>query len=98
VGLDLTALAQVDGLRFHRAQQLGFNGKPLIQIAYTLPDGTPVAICILPNGSDPRGPRFQQVEGMQSADWTTGSHGVLIIGGDDQVVLDGLAKQVETLL
>ncbi|MEP4195181.1 MAG: hypothetical protein ABJL99_06020 [Aliishimia sp.] len=98
VGLDLTALAQVEGLTFKRAQRLGFNGKPLIQIAYTLPDGTPFAICILPNGSEARGPRFQELEGMQAADWTTGSHGVLLIGGDDPSALGALADTVETLL
>lgn len=98
VNLDLTGLAQIEGLEFRRAQQLGFNGKALIQVAYTLPDGTPFAICILQSGKDPRGAAFQELQGMQAADWTTGAHGVLLIGGTDAAILKDLAPRVQTLL
>lgn len=98
VNLDLTGLAQIEGLEFRRAQQLGFNGKALIQVAYTLPDGTPFAICILQSGNDARGAAFQELQGLQAADWTTGAHGVLLIGGTDAAVLKDLAPRVQTLL
>ena len=98
VGADLSVLKSVEGLAFKRAQQLGFRGKTLIQIAYTLPDGTPVAICILPSGNQQSGPRSQVLSGMAASDWTTGTHGVLIIGGDDQTIIDGLAEKVQPLI
>ena len=98
VGLDLSGLKNVDGLTFHRAQQLGFNGKPLIQIAYSLPDGTPVAICILQSGKDQSAPKAQILAGMASADWNTGQHGVLIIGGEDQTVIETLTDAVQPLI
>ncbi|AHD03303.1 hypothetical protein [Leisingera methylohalidivorans] len=33
-------------LEFKCAQLLGFNGKPLLQMAYLDPDGVPVAFCV----------------------------------------------------
>ncbi len=98
VGLDLTALGSVEGLTFHRAQELGFNGKALIQISYTLPDGTPFAICILRSDKPQGQTRVQTVEGMAAADFNTGTHGVLLIGGQDQGVVETLAPKVGELL
>lgn len=98
VSLDLSALASVEGLEFRRAQQLGFNGKALIQVAYSLPDGTPFAICILRSDTPADMPNFQHLQGMQAANWHTGTHGVLIIGGDDGETIRGLAPKVQALL
>lgn len=98
VAVDLTTLENVPGLTFRRAQRLGFRGKTLIQIAYSLPDGTPVAICILPSESQQKAPRSQALAGMAAADWTTGTHGVLIIGGENQAVIDDLAERVQPLI
>ena len=98
VDLDLTQLSNVEGLTFRRAQQLGFYGKTLIQVAYTLPDGTPFAICILRNGTEERAPRYQELQGMQAADWTTGDHGVLIIGGTNAEAVEDLAPRIQELL
>lgn len=41
---DLTSL----DYDFVRAQQLGYNGEPLIQLVYTNPDGHPLAVCFMP--------------------------------------------------
>ena len=94
VNLDLTGFAAVEGLRIHRAQELGFRGKPLVQLAYALPDGTPVAICILQSGKPESAPISREIKGMAAVHWTTGSHGILIIGGTDQQRLDTIAPQV----
>lgn len=98
VSLDLSALASVDGLQFRRAQQLGFNGKALIQVAYSLPDGTPFAICILRNDTPADTPNFQQLQGLQAANWHTGAHGVLIIGGGDAEAIRSLTPKIQALL
>ncbi len=98
VGLDLTGLKTVDGLQFKRAQRLGFNGKPLIQVAYTLPDGTPFAICILPSDAEERAPRTGTVAGLAATDWTTGTHGIVIIGGQDEAIVETLSQTVQPLI
>ena len=98
VGVDLSGLATIEGLSFRRAQELGFRGKPLIQIAYTLADGTPVAICLLESGNDAKPPSGKTISGLAAANWTTGKHGILIIGGQDQAVIDDLAAKVQPLI
>ena len=98
VNLDLSRIKNIEGMTFKRAQQLGFNGKPLVQMVFALPDGTPVAICILQSDANSRGPRSQTLEGMAASDWTTGTHGVLIIGGEDQNLINQITPQVQSLI
>lgn len=81
VDLDLSDLPDVSGLKFKRAQVLGFRGKPLIQIAYQSPDGTPVALCIIL--SDPSAPLDMtegEAEGLQTVRWDRANHQFLLIG------------------
>jgi len=93
LGLDLTGLPVTEGLTFKRAQVLGFNGKPLIQIAYLREDGTPVALCIIPAGPDDKPVSMGEAEGLDIARWNTPGFGFLLIGGEDQVPL---ADEAET--
>ncbi|MEM6308515.1 MAG: hypothetical protein AAF754_00585 [Pseudomonadota bacterium] len=98
IGTNIEDLYRVNGLTFHRAQLLGFRGKPLIQVAYSLPDGTPIAICIVPSDTAEKSPRAQVLQGMAASDWTTGSHGVLVIGGEDQSIVNDIAQTVMPLI
>lgn len=93
LGLDFTALPTADGLTFKRAQVLGFNGKPLIQIAFLRDDGTPVALCIIPAGPDARGMDTGEAQGLDIARWNTPGFGYLLIGGTDAAPL---AAEAET--
>lgn len=88
VGLDLTGLPEATGLTFKRAQVLGFNGKPLVQIAFLRDDGTPVALCIIPAGPDAKPVNMGAAEGLGLARWNTGGHGFLLIGGTDAAPLE----------
>ena len=87
LGLDLTSLPDADGLTFKRAQVLGFNGKPLVQLAYQRADGTPVALCIIPAGPDGKPVSMGAAQGMELARWNTPGFGYLLIGGQDQAPL-----------
>ncbi|WP_415922204.1 anti-sigma factor family protein [Tateyamaria sp. SN6-1] len=87
VGLDLTTLPEAPGLTFKRAQVLGFNGKPLVQLAYQRDDGTPVALCIIPAGPDGKPVSMGAAQGMDLARWNTPGFGFLLIGGTDQAPL-----------
>lgn len=93
IGIDLTALPQAEGLVFKRAQLLGFNGKPLVQISYLRADGTPVALCIIPAGPDESGVSMGAAEGLDVARWNTPGFGFLLIGGQDA---QPLAREAET--
>lgn len=81
VDLDLSDLPDVSGLKFKRAQVLGFRGKPLIQIAYQSPDGTPVALCIiLSDRSAPLDMTEGEAEGLHTVRWDRANHQFLLIG------------------
>ncbi|MEO0380765.1 MAG: hypothetical protein AAF252_10895, partial [Pseudomonadota bacterium] len=93
IGIDLAALPQAEGLTFKRAQLLGFNGKPLVQISYLRDDGTPVALCIIPAGPDAKGVSMGASEGLDIARWNTPGFGFLLIGGQEG---EPLAREAET--
>ncbi|GGX42635.1 hypothetical protein GCM10007385_07970 [Tateyamaria omphalii] len=92
LGVDLSGLPQAKGLTFKRAQVLGFNDKPLIQIAFTRDDGTPVALCIIPAGPDAKPVNMGQAEGLELARWNTPGYGFLLIGGTDNAPLQQEAE------
>ncbi|MFL4469719.1 anti-sigma factor [Tateyamaria armeniaca] len=93
IGIDLAALPQTEGLTFKRAQLLGFNGKPLVQISYLRDDGTPVALCIIPAGPDAQGLNMGAAEGLDVARWNTPGYGFLLIGGQEG---EPLQREAET--
>jgi len=92
IGIDLAGLPQAEGLTFKRAQLLGFNGKPLVQISYLRDDGTPVALCIIPAGPDAKDLNMGAAEGLDIARWNTPGYGFLLIGGEDAAPLEREAE------
>ncbi|MEM6758587.1 MAG: hypothetical protein AAF601_03825 [Pseudomonadota bacterium] len=87
LGLDLSAITEAPGLTLKRAQLLGFNGKPLVQLAYQRDDGTPIALCIIPAGAEGKPVSMGAAQGMELARWNTPGFGYLLIGGQDPVPL-----------
>lgn len=96
LGLDLSGLPQTEGLTFKRAQILGFKDKPLIQIAFVRADGTPVALCIIPAGSDAKPVSMGAAEGLGLARWNTPGFGFLLIGGTDEAPLEAEAETFQS--
>lgn len=93
IGLDLGNLPAVEGLTLKRAQILGFNGKPLVQIAYQRTDGTPVALCIiLSPAQDPMPLTESENKGLQTVRWNRNDHGFLLIGDMDPMPLKQAAE------
>ena len=94
LGIDLTALPDVAGLTFKRAQQLGYKGKPLAQLTYLAADGGPVALCILRTGAETSPDIASDVlSGLDSYSWTDNGFGVLLVGPQGA---DGLKDAAET--
>ncbi|MEL7132394.1 MAG: hypothetical protein AAGK77_08280 [Pseudomonadota bacterium] len=96
LGLDLNGLPEAEGLTFKRAQVLGFNGKPLVQIAFARADGTPVALCIIPSGPDAKPVSMGAAEGLGLARWNTPGYGFLLIGGNDAAPLEAEAETFQS--
>lgn len=97
VGRSLSVAASVPGLEFKRAQTLGFNGKPLVQLAYLTPDGVPLAFCVIAK-EDQAALKQMEREGMQAASWSDGSFSYLLIGGQDADLIKTTAVELQKLL
>lgn len=96
VGADLTGLPAIEGLTFKRAQILGFNGKPLVQIAFARADGTPVALCIIAaNSKEAKAMQAETLGGMAAASWNLDGRAYLLIGGDAQAATQSEADAFE---
>ena len=94
LGVDLVPLIDLDDIQFRRAQMLGFNGEPLVQMAYFAEGAVPIAICVTPITGPDTATNHSRMFGMEAVSWTANGHGYLIIGGDDPSLVKALAEQV----
>lgn len=94
LGRDLTPAITVDNLEFRRAQMLGLEGAPLVQIAYQNSNGAPFAICVTPLNEADYAPKTEILAGLAATHWAKDGFGFVVIGGDD---LDFVSTLSETL-
>lgn len=90
IGIDISLdqLSSQEGLNYKRGQVLGYEGKPLIQLAFLTDDGKPIALCIIKSrGGQKSNMDVGQMEGMKSATWSNGEFDFLLIGGDDEMLI-----------
>jgi len=96
IGKDIE-LSSVEGrgqLDYKRAQILGFNGRPLIQLAFLSKVGTPIALCIIRSQTNAaRDVSMSEREGMSSASWAKGGYEYMLIGGGDDMLISQAAKE-----
>jgi len=94
LGRDLSNAQDANGLEFRRAQMLGLNGSPLVQMAYVSSDGVPFAICVTEVGGGDQSVQTDVLEGLASAYWTDGGYGFLVIGGNDIDFVNSVASDL----
>ncbi len=95
LGRDLTGGGSDTVLDFKRSQLLGFEGQPLIQLAYLSPVGAPVALCIIKaEDAKEQAITISRLEGMSAAYWTEGGHSFLLIGGQDDALIKDAAHRL----
>ena len=93
LGLDLSALPQVAGLTYKRAQQLGYKGQPLAQLTFLTAEGGPVALCILRTGSETSpGITAEVLSGLDTYSWSEDGFGILLVGPRGETGLENAAK------
>jgi len=87
--LPLDVVGELEGTKLLRAQILGFEGAPLIQMAYLSQTGVPFALCAIrldTPASD--APAFERLSGMPVVHWSDGEFGYMIVGDMDRDVLE----------
>ena len=95
LGHDLAQALTAKGLDFRRAQMLGRNGQPLVQIAYVAPDGTPIALCVTPVDEADYDLRSESLVGLAASHWAQGGFGFVVIGGTDQGFVTKIARDLQ---
>jgi ParB-like chromosome segregation protein Spo0J len=92
-------LARSELLEFKRAQVLGFEGRPVVQLAFVSRTGAPVALCITRTDSA-RTDTFRPstILGMSASTWSKGRYEYLLIGGTDATMIATSAATFEKAL
>lgn len=89
---DLASFTNIDGLDYKRAQILGYDNQPLIQLSFLTDKGIPIALCI--TRSQLAGNKnAQQAEmlGLRAANWTKDGFDYLLIGGSNAKLIKSAA-------
>ncbi len=97
VGHDLdrdTQALVAQGARFKFAQLLFFEGKPLAQIAMTIPSGEPFFYCVLPSDNLPKAPETRRIGDQNIVSWADGQHGFVLVGQVPTQELANLAARL----
>ncbi len=98
LGRELVGANSVNNLEFYRAQMLGLEGNPLVQIVYMAENGTPIAICVTKVNETNYEPKSELIQGLASSHWVDDKYGFLVIGGKDlnfvENIASNLAKQL----
>ena len=93
--LPLDVVGELEGMKLLRAQVLGFEGAPLIQMAYLSDDGVPVALCAIRlTTSVTDQPTFETLSGLPVVHWSDGSFGYMIVGDIERSLLMEMAETV----
>lgn len=98
LGHDLAPAPLDKVLDFKRGQVLGYQGQPLVQLAYLSPLGDPVALCLIrTNGAD-RSVQMSELEGLSAATWQSDGIAYLLIGGTDAGLIQNAAARFSDAL
>ncbi|CAN0575828.1 unnamed protein product, partial [Ectocarpus sp. 12 AP-2014] len=98
VGRDLTAAPLDTVLEYKRGQVLGYQGQPLIQLAYLSPLGDPVALCLIRTEGADTDVEMTALEGLAAAKWQRDGVAYLLIGGTDTGLIKEAAARLSDAL
>jgi len=92
--VDLPNLVQQNQLDYKRAQILGFEGRPLMQLTFLTKLGEPIALCIIRSeGAKNSVVVESEMRGMRAASWAKDGYEYLLIGGRDAALIKNAAVE-----
>lgn len=97
-GVDLSGALALQDLEFKRAQMLGFDGRPLLQVAYLTQDGTPMALCLISVDGPDQAPVSSVNFDLAGVSWTRDGVGYFLVGGQDTATVTALSETFAAVL
>lgn len=92
--LEVDALQIFPEAQYRRAQVLSFEGRALMQLAFTSSTGEPIALCIIRSDrASDADPRLKKMEGLSTAWWARDGYEYLLIGGTDDALISRIATK-----
>lgn len=86
-------------LEYKRSQVLGYNGKPLVQIAFLDSMGQPIALCIIPSDEGKKlDLQMDSMEGMSTAAWSKDGYEYILIGGQNDALISRMASEFSSTI
>jgi hypothetical protein len=96
--IPLDALEGFPEIEYKRAQVLNYEGRALMQLAFTTSTGELLALCIIRGANgDTSAPEMADMEGLSTAKWTKSDYAYLLIGGTDDALVSRIAGELVTL-
>lgn len=97
--IPLDVVDDIDGMVLRRAQILGFDSAPLIQMAYLSADGAPIALCAVRlEGAEDQAPVLETLAGLPATHWISDGYGFMLVGDIPQSRLQSLARSLQGTL
>lgn len=86
-------------LEYKRSQVLGYNGKPLVQIAFLDSMGQPIALCIIRSDEGKKlDLQMDSMEGMSTAAWSKDGYEYILIGGQNDALISRIASEFSSTI
>lgn len=98
LGHDVSQAPRDTVLDFKRGQVLGFEGQPMLQLAYLSPLGDPVALCLIRTDGGDADIEMRSMEGLAAAQWQSDGIAYLLIGGTDSGLIKDAAVRFSDAL
>lgn len=92
IDISLDALTAPQEAQYKRGQVLGFGGKPLAQFAYLTADGQPIAFCVTRSGEADSPIETSKMRGLAAANWSKDGVGYILIGTQDEKLIEQMAR------
>jgi anti-sigma factor RsiW len=84
------------GYQFVRAQQLGFNDQPLVQLVYLSPGKKPLALCFMPSkGNDQHTVLVERYENLSTANWRSTTQRYVIVADESIEHIQSIATHAQ---
>lgn len=97
--IGLGAVSGIERLDYKRAQVLGFEGQPIVQLAFLSKIGAPIALCIKRSVRPSNDAvHSSTMRGMSAVTWAKDNYEFLLVGGTDRELLEQAAKKLSAKL